>query len=195
VVGLSKRQKGINQEKFFSLSSLSAPKNDDDVKKFEAFLDRKASIFDKSCYNGQYILAQSDTLSLAYLNQTAQTTKQAPEKTTTSNRISLTQQSSTVSNTTAAERRQQNPTKPTKMNSKNNANNSNSGTGTPTYRSLKNQDSIGRQSSAGKHQSPDQTTKGGAQGQRTRNGRVTTRGGISIPNSGNASDKRNSVTK
>ena len=32
VVGLSKRQKGINQEKFFSLSSLSAPKNDDDVK-------------------------------------------------------------------------------------------------------------------------------------------------------------------
>ena len=157
---------------------------------FEAFLDRKASIFDKSCYNGQYILAQSDTLSLAYLNQTAQTTKQAPEKTTTSNRISLTQQSSTVSNTTAAERRQQNPTKPTKMNSKNNANNnSNSGTGTPTYRSLKNQDSIGRQSSAGKHQSPDQTTKGGAQGQRTRNGRVTTRGGISIPNSGNASDK------
>ena len=35
---------------------------------FEAFLDKKSSIFDKAVYNGQYILASSDPLSLVYLN-------------------------------------------------------------------------------------------------------------------------------
>ena len=32
LTGSSKRQKAVNQEKFFSLSSLSAPKNDDELK-------------------------------------------------------------------------------------------------------------------------------------------------------------------
>eukprot|EP00354_Favella_ehrenbergii_P005554 CAMPEP_0170462830 /NCGR_PEP_ID=MMETSP0123-20130129/8178_1 /TAXON_ID=182087 /ORGANISM="Favella ehrenbergii, Strain Fehren 1" /LENGTH=90 /DNA_ID=CAMNT_0010728127 /DNA_START=217 /DNA_END=489 /DNA_ORIENTATION=+ len=71
-----------NQEKFFSLSSLSAPTDDDNHKSFMAFLDGQPSCFDNMQYFGQYVLSNGQESAPIGLTVTTRTSSQQNQPST-----------------------------------------------------------------------------------------------------------------